>query len=166
MACVLVAFLLTYTNVAWAHNEKAAASTTIILVRHAEKAEGKDPGLTAQGKERAKRLKELLINAGITAIYSTDYNRTKETAKPLAQVLELDIQLYQPFDENGIENILANNKGGTILISGHSNTTPGYANRFLKREAFNRPFSEDEYGHILIITIPSEGEPSLLKLAY
>ena len=51
----------------------AAPVTTVILVRHAEKATepAKDPPLTAEGQARAKALARILGNSGISAIFTT-----------------------------------------------------------------------------------------------
>jgi|GEM_PF-1674983 len=104
----------------------AIAETTIYLVRHAEKitTEGvKDPELTAIGHFRALNIAKQLSEVGITEIYSTNYKRTLQTAKPLADYLNLEIKNYDPrklieFSEE------IKSKKGTILIVGHSNTTP------------------------------------------
>ena len=70
----------------------AAEPRAIFLVRHAERAaiSGRvpsDTGLSAEGKMRAQHLVETLKDAKITAIYTSEYKRTKETATPLAQSL-------------------------------------------------------------------------------
>ena len=64
-------------------------STQYFLVRHAEKGQDdpKDPSLTAFGEARAQLLADELSKAGITAIYSTGYKRTQQTAQPLADRL-------------------------------------------------------------------------------
>ena len=62
--------------------------TTVIVVRHAEKAAepAADPPLTAEGIARAEVLSKLLSTMPVTAILSTDYVRTRSTAAPLAGV--------------------------------------------------------------------------------
>src|ERR1044071_4322900 len=91
------------------------AQTTFILVRHAEKESvANDPGLSPAGQERAKRLVAILEKQNIDAIYSTNFNRTKNTVKPLADAKGLQITTYdkQP-DVTGMK--------GTVVICGHSN---------------------------------------------
>ena len=72
-------FLLMMPSVA----AQAGDWTSIFIVRHAEKEAGDDPGLTAQGLERARRLEELLSNARIDALFSSEYRRTRDTLQAL-----------------------------------------------------------------------------------
>ena len=76
----------------------ATASPTIYLVRHAERAavSGRvpaDTGLSRAGQARAQSLAHLLSGAGISAIYTTEYRRTQETAAPLARSLRIRLIL-------------------------------------------------------------------------
>src|SRR4029453_9075189 len=68
--------------------------TTIILVRHAEKniePNNPNPNLSPAGQARAQELVRVLGNAGITAIYATQFVRTQQTAQPLATHLGLPV---------------------------------------------------------------------------
>ena len=65
-------------------------TTTVILVRHAEQdyaSDDRDPILSAAGEARAEELVRVLREVKIDAIYSTPLHRTRETAKPVAQLL-------------------------------------------------------------------------------
>ncbi|MEH6488783.1 phosphoglycerate mutase family protein [Hyphomonas oceanitis] len=97
--------------------------TVIYLVRHAEKQVGDDPSLTAEGLARAEELALTLKHAGITQIYSTDTARTRQTAAPLAAALSLPVELYDASDLPAFASELTT-QTGTILVVGHSNTTP------------------------------------------
>ena len=67
----------------------------IYLVRHGEKAaDGNDPSLTPQGRQRAQNIATMLHRAGIKAIFSSATARTLETAKPLSTSLSLPVQQY------------------------------------------------------------------------
>src|SRR5258708_7668614 len=63
----------------------------VLLVRHAEKAcqPAADPErpLNLDGKKRAEELKTVLQNVGVTAIVTSSYPRSNETARPLAAAL-------------------------------------------------------------------------------
>ena len=61
--------------------------TTVILVRHAEKKiepNNPDPDLTPAGEVRAQEIARMFRDAGINAIYATQFKRTQQTVKPLA----------------------------------------------------------------------------------
>lgn len=103
--------------------------TTIYLVRHGEKstvvASDPDPVLTTAGRARAMALAVRLANAGITHVISTQWTRTRETARPLATALGLTTEII-PTGGSGFADSTAagvfRHRGGTILVVGHSNT--------------------------------------------
>ena len=99
---------------------------TIYLVRHAEKQAGDDPSLTNAGAARADMLGEILSNAGVEKIWSSDYRRTRETAAPLATRLGLAVEIYNASDLASLADRLTS-EGLTALVVGHSNTTPQLA---------------------------------------
>lgn len=122
----------------------ASAQTTFILVRHAEKESGaNDPGLSQEGQQRALALVKILEKQKIDAIYSTNYNRTKNTVKPLADAKGIAIQTYEK--EPDVTKMT-----GTVVICGHSNTIPALANKLLGKEQF-KTFEDSDYGNLLII---------------
>ena len=73
-------------------------SFTLYLVRHCEKAKegGKDPLLTEAGKASALRLATTLGDKGVRKVYSSDYHRTRDTARPLADRLGQEVMIYNP----------------------------------------------------------------------
>lgn len=58
--------------------------TTVFLIRHAERADEprQDPPLTEKGVARSEALARLLSTAGVKAIYTSHFARTKLTAEP------------------------------------------------------------------------------------
>ncbi len=113
-----------------------ADSGKAYLVRHAEKvtsgeamlvADPRDPPLTEAGQARAEALADRLEGAGIRAIWSTDYVRTQATAAPLAARLGIEVQSYDPSDLAGFAEVLKASPDETVLVVGHSNTTPQLA---------------------------------------
>jgi len=99
------------------------AAPVLHLVRHAEKDLGRDPALTADGEARAQALVETLADAPIEVIYSTNYERTRLTARPIALARELPIIYYDPSDLEAFARKLKS-ENRSALIVGHSNTTP------------------------------------------
>jgi broad specificity phosphatase PhoE len=133
--------------------------TTFILVRHAERSDesGGDPDISEDGKARAKRLAEALSKTSIQAIYSTGYKRTKNTVTPLADAKGLKISIYEALKGEEIEKMLKDNMGGTIVVSGHSNTIPWTANYLIGKDEFKN-FGDDDYGNFLVVSVLSKGK--------
>jgi 2,3-bisphosphoglycerate-dependent phosphoglycerate mutase len=60
-------------------------ATKPVIVRHAEKAVGDgDPPLSLEGSIRAKVLANVVEDANVVAAHCSQYQRTRETVKPLA----------------------------------------------------------------------------------
>lgn len=142
--------------------------TTVILVRHAEKQDNsQNPDLSTQGYNRADLLARMMSKIEFNAVYSTSFIRTVETVRSVADQNQLEIMVY---DSKKPETVTANwldtHRGEFILVSGHSNTVPQFANALLGREHFTKKFDESDYGNILIITIPAGGERHLIHLKY
>lgn len=137
----------------------SAPEPTAYLVRHAEKvATGDammlaDPLLTEAGMARAELLAETLGDKGITAIWSSGYIRTRNTAAPLAAALGLEIQIY---DARDIEGLAARLKaaGETALVVGHSNTTPQLAEA-LGGDAGTPIDEASEYDRLYVVSLTS-----------
>ena len=141
-------------------------TTTFILVRHAEKDYGDDPILIPKGEARAERLRETLKNVDLAAVYSTNTKRTLSTARPTAEDHGLKTILYRsdllPEFADKVKTLY---RGKTVLIVGHSNTTPKMANYLTGTEDFPR-FSETDYTNLYIVNLPRGGTPDVLKLRY
>ncbi|SNS98265.1 Broad specificity phosphatase PhoE [Ekhidna lutea] len=160
---LITILLFTFAIITFAQNQ-----TTFILVRHAEKAiDGTDnPPLNDAGMERANYLADLLKNQDITALYATPFTRTKKTLQPIADQQELSITEYAPSDKDEwLKSVVKKHAGGTIVISGHSNTIPGLANALLGEEKFEQ-FDDSDYSNLLIIVIDKVGEGKLVRLKF
>ena len=129
--------------------------TTYYLIRHAEKLRiditDKNPKLNYQGVKRADAWKEVFTNVKLDAVYSTDYNRTKLTAKPTADSKHLPIFLYNPKDMYS-ESFQHKTKGKAVLVVGHSNTTHVFANKVLGRDEYNQ-INDDNNSNLYIVSV-------------
>ncbi len=97
----------------------------VYLVRHAEKANDgtDDPPLAIAGRIRVQTLKALLADVGLTHVHTTDWKRTRDTARPFAEEAGVELALYDPRElETLAAGIIAT--PGRHLVAGHSNTTP------------------------------------------
>ena len=139
--------------------------TTYYFIRHAEKLRidktDKNPNLNFNGYKRAEAWKDVFSDVPFDAIYSTDYNRTKLTAKPTATSKNLPILLYNP-NTMYSEAFQNNTKGKTVLVVGHSNTTNVFANKILGIEKYNE-IKDNNNSNLYIVTI-SNGETSSILL--
>lgn len=110
----------------------SAQVTTVLVVRHAEKAAGggRDPHLSAAGKVRAKDLAHATGASGVTAIYATNFQRTQETVAPLAALLHLTpVVKNADQTEELVEEIKNTRRGQTVVVCGHSDTVPDIVKR-------------------------------------
>jgi broad specificity phosphatase PhoE len=148
--------------------------TTILFVRHAETdaamAEGGDPPLNARGRARAELLADFLENvdviAGVDAIYASEYQRTQQTADPLAKRLGLPIETADQSDIVGfMANVLHKHQGEIVLVVSHSNLIAPLIDEI--HGSKNLPeFGHDDFGELYIVTVPWWGKVKTLRLPY
>lgn len=124
-----------------------------ILVRHAEKLDqSADPPLTEAGKSWADSLATLLQPLAVGAIYASEFERTEATARPTALQNDRPIMAYDPRDlPLLVERLNKSAAKGTILVVGHSNTTPKLANLLLGEERYTK-IDESDYGDVFVVT--------------
>jgi 2,3-bisphosphoglycerate-dependent phosphoglycerate mutase len=147
-----------------AQNDK---TTTFIILRHAEKEPtGKDPNLSSDGALRAEALRYMFSSVDVSAIYSTPYNRTRQTVTPLATDKGISITEYSAStpSEELINDILASHRGKTVIIVGHSNTVPEIL-KVLSKNAFTTAISESQYDNLFIVN-HTKDTPVVMPLKY
>jgi broad specificity phosphatase PhoE len=144
----------------------ASAQRLVFLVRHAERADGggmqmqTDPPLSAAGEARAAKLAALLGDAGIQAIYVTEFRRTQDTAKPLASKLGLEARKYSSkSSEELVRALRSEHRKDIVLVVGHSNTLP------VLIKALGGPavtIGESEYDSMFLI-VPETGTMTRIR---
>jgi broad specificity phosphatase PhoE len=149
-----------------------AAQTTVVLVRHAEKApEPKDdPPLSAAGQARARVLADALRDAGVTAVVTTQLARTRETAAPLATARGLAPQVVGTGGAAGehasavAAAVRRQPPGSMVLVVGHSNTVPAIIG------ALGGPrlpqICDAEYANLYVMTLDARGGARLVRTKY
>ena len=128
--------------------------TTVILIRHGERlATSSNPPLSAAGQQRARLLLHVLSQANVSAIYTSDALRTKQTAEPLATKLSLSpLEVLTPQDIK--HDILTNHAGKTVLVVGHTNTVP----EVIELLGDSKPEIEDhEFDNMFLATVLGDG---------
>lgn len=143
-----------------------AASTTVIIVRHAEKAAEPtdDPPLTVEGQARAQALVDVVKDAGVRSIISTKTLRTRSTAAPAAAALTLLTEIAPGTPAAVATNVLTNHRGQTVLVVGHSNTVPAII-AALGAQA-PAPICDAEYDNVFVVTVPPAGAASVVRAHY
>lgn len=135
-------------------------TSTYYFIRHAEKDKSdksnKNPNLIMEGVLRAAKWSLVFDNIKFDAIYSTNYNRTRDTAKPTAEKNGLDITIYDPRNID-VKTFLETTKGKTVLVVGHSNTTPMFVNSILGTKKY-QSINETNNANLYIVTISSSGD--------
>ncbi|NND52133.1 MAG: histidine phosphatase family protein [Flavobacteriaceae bacterium] len=137
-------------------------SSTFYFIRHAEKDRSdktnKNPHLIQTGHLRAAKWSYVLEHVKFDVVYSTDYNRTKETAGPTAEKNGLEITIYDPKAIDGYAFKKAN-QGKTVLVVGHSNTTPMFVNAVIGKDKYEQ-IDDSNNANLYIVTISGSGEVS------
>ncbi|HSJ23289.1 MAG TPA: phosphoglycerate mutase family protein [Longimicrobiales bacterium] len=135
-----------------------AQDLTVVLVRHAEKVDdSRDPALSEAGHRRAEALADILADAGVSAIYTTQFQRTVQTAAPLAQRLGVAAQVVPASGGTHAADVAARvreHREGTVVVVGHSNTVPDII------ATLGGPvltIGDDEYDHLFILRLTADG---------
>jgi broad specificity phosphatase PhoE len=144
------------------------ATTTFVLVRHAEKAtdDPKDPSLSDAGRARAVRLASSFDGVAVTAVYATGYRRTQATAQPTAEAHGLPVRTYEAglTADAFAARLRATHASGTVLVVGHSNTVPAIASALCNCTV--TPMREDEFDRRIEVRIAADGAATLAETRY
>jgi broad specificity phosphatase PhoE len=103
----------------------------------------------------------------VSAIYSTPYNRTRQTVQPLATAKGITVTEYptsKPYAQL-VDEMLAANRGKVVVIAGHSNTVPEILKQ-VSNNAFNVTISESQYDNLFIVTLPDGLSCTVTHLKY
>jgi 2,3-bisphosphoglycerate-dependent phosphoglycerate mutase len=157
--------ILTFCTLLLITSALNAQKQRFIILRHAEKDTTiagsqmmqADPPLNAKGQLRAQSLVRELKQYKINKIYSTNYNRTKSTALPLANALGQKIHSYDPRQLTSFaDELKATAKDATtVLIVGHSNTSPKLVNLLLGKEMY-KDLDESVYNQYWVVKIKGQ----------
>jgi phosphohistidine phosphatase SixA len=154
-----------------------AAPTTVILVRHGEKAtdDPKDPSLSPAGEARARALAAMLAGAGVTHCFASEFRRTQATLRPLAAAIGLEISVVPAADPQALVAALRQLPPGSVAaVAGHSNTVPALVTALggSVRGTVDSPagpaLPDDAYDRMFVVHVPAaKDEPSTtLELRY
>jgi len=145
----------------------AEAQSTIFVTRHADRyGTDPDPSLTPKGEEQAHALAQLLVDANIKRIFTTELIRTQQTAAPLARQTNL-IPIVVP--QNHFDELIAQIRKSlrpneSILVVGHRATVPKIVHELTGKDIL--ALKSSEYGRLIAITLFPDGRSSIVTLRY
>jgi hypothetical protein len=139
LALALGAVLISFASVAYTQR-------AVFLIRHTDRLEDSgDTFLSKAGEARAQLLARLLKDAGITAIYTSQFQRTIKTAEPLATSLQIKPASIPAADREGLfKRIRTENvwPSGDITIAA------------------------TEYDNLFVLVPKDSGPPTVLRMRY
>lgn len=147
-----------------------AQSTVVLLVRHAERSPGSgDVAISDQGRARALALAEIGKAAGVSAIITTQFQRTAQTAAPLAEAMKVTpavVTAQADVAKHAAEvaDAVKRHAGKTVLVVGHSNTVAAIV-AALGGPTF-RDFCEPEYDNLITLVIDVGGVVRTVRAKY
>lgn len=158
--------VLAVAGAVFALGAQSPAQEAVFLVRHAEKVdESKDAALSDVGRARAEALARHLGGAGVRAIYATQYQRTQNTAAPLAAALGIKTTIVDA-DASGelVRTIRRKNAHDVVLVVGHSDSVPEVIGLLGCKEKIE--IRSGDYDNLFVV-VPRAGRGrSLLRLKY
>ena len=129
--------------------------TTYYLIRHAEKdrsdPDNKNPDLNEEGIARAALWTKIFQNIKFNEIYSTEYNRTKQTVSAISLQSDVKLTPYSPGNLYS-EDFKMRTQGKTVLVVGHSNTTPQFVNKIIGEEKYPN-MDDTDNGSLYVVTV-------------
>ena len=149
----------------------AASTTTVFVMRHAEKLtsnpQDPDPALAPAGEARALELAQFFGRApkgqGLDAVIVSEFRRSQDTVRPLANRLGVPVIVVPAEDpRDTAKRALADNRGGRVLIVGHSDTVPEIVKELSGVDV--GAMSEAEYGIVYFVTIPRFSRAAVTRL--
>jgi phosphohistidine phosphatase SixA len=170
MRALFIPLVAACTIGAFRFAERTAPPTVVLLVRHAEKAAqpAQDPPLTEAGVARANALVAVARDAGVTAIITTQFERTRKTAEPTAATLHVTPEVVNagPLAEHAkaVAQQILRHAGTTVLVVGHSNTIPAIVGALGVPQP--RDLCDGEYDQLFTVIIGDTGPPRLVRSRY
>jgi broad specificity phosphatase PhoE len=153
-----------------------AKSTTVIVVRDAETANGaaaeaaQEAHLSSEGRARAELLARMFGDARlknrVDAIYVLPMLATQATALPLAGRLGIKPVVLAPQTPRAwARRMLREHRGGRILVVAPANAARDLATE-LSGVSDIPPILPMEFGTMYIVTVPRVGRANLLRVDY
>ena len=147
---------------------EAASNTIVVIVPPASRALGTidDPPLSAAGEQQAQQLAQQFSAAGpdgLAAIYVDASRRAKQTAAPLAQSLGKQPVTLTSSDADEIAGQIMSEHGGANVLVICPEGTIADLIQVLSGQQVKPPPNQRA---VWVVTVPSYGPASVLRIAY
>jgi broad specificity phosphatase PhoE len=163
-----IASICLFLALAFATGAHAQNVRTIFLVRHADKVSDEaDALLSEAGHRRAECLARTLADAHIQQIYTSDLQRTQQTAAPLAEQFHLKTVAIPLSKVDDLIEAIRSDKSANILVVWHDATLPKILRALGAPEI--PPIAHTEYDRFFILTFDSvkkNSKPAFTVLRY
>jgi broad specificity phosphatase PhoE len=154
--CLFVALML-------APGAHAQNVRTIYLVRHADKVSDEtDALLSDAGHRRAECLANTLADAHIMQIFTSDLQRTQQTAAPLAERLHLRPVVIPLSRPDKLIEAIRSGKAANVLVVWHDATLPKILRALGAPEV--TPIAHTEYDRFFILTLDADEKHPQVRL--
>ena len=149
-----------------------AQPSTVILVRHAEKASQTeaDPILSDAGTQRAKDLAAVLADARVSSVITTQFQRTRLTAAPLMDAAR-PTSIVVANSGNTTAHVAevaaavkARPAGEVVVVVGHSNTIPAIIGALGGPKMPN--LCDSQYSMLFVLEMHGADPPRLIRANY
>ena len=149
-------YILSKEETALVKKEINSKKTAFYFIRHAESNGNRatNPHLIEKGIKRAKLYAKYFVDKKIDTIFTTNLNRTIETANIIAKSKGVPIIFYDPFTMD-YNKFLEQHKNSSSIIVGHSNTTPNFVNGIIGKPKYSQ-MVEENYSDMFIVAIDSD----------
>jgi phosphohistidine phosphatase SixA len=115
--------------------------------------------------ERAQEIARMFGDTGVNAIYATQFKRTQQTVKPLADRTGVPISLLDANQTDELVKCIQTElRGKTVFIAGHNNTVPAIVST-LSGDTYP-VIPESEFDNVFVVTIYRFGKAKVVKLKY
>lgn len=177
-----IAAALAAAGVCWAWRSSSAPAlpavcdaaeqpiSCVFIVRHAEK---EDDCLSAQGKERARRLAEVFRRVKVHHLIASTVCRTRETLEPLAAQQKIDIARIAAIGDLSLASadavaraVRSYPAGDVTVIAHHSTTLEAIAVSLGVSARAAAAIDTSGNDAIALVLLPATGTPQLVQLSY
>jgi broad specificity phosphatase PhoE len=158
---------LTFSCAAAPGPAQVQQTRTIYLVRHADKvSDDVDAPLSEAGRARAACLANTLRDANLQQIFTSELQRTQQTAAPLAEKLRLKPVAIPLSKVDELIDAVRSSQAANVLVVWHDATLPRIILALGGPEI--SPIGHTEYDHFFILTFTggAETKPAFVALRY